>query len=249
MKKKQRKLKLSCLKTGVYPTVSPLNYNDPFDSHLKITNKLITLLFNQHMQNPKFADIYNKKTKQEKKELKKELYGIIRQNKESIKDDLFILKNSQRSLCFSELKDSILMWSHYGKSHTGFCVEYNMKQLNEYETRYIFPVFYSDEMYDLSEQLYDINLGKSTKSMTAFLFSLIKYEGWSYEKEWRLFNLSDINNNSIKLPMIKSIYLGNNISKNDENDLIDIAKNRNYSVYQTTLHNEKFSLEFKKVDI
>lgn len=34
--------------------------------------------------------------------------------------------NKQFALtCFSKISNSILMWSHYGNKHTGFCVEYN----------------------------------------------------------------------------------------------------------------------------
>lgn len=49
--------------------------------------------------------------------------------------------------CFSERKDSLLMWSHYANSHKGFCVEYDLKLLH----------FISEDSYhyDDEEEYYD----------------------------------------------------------------------------------------------
>jgi len=36
-----------------------------------------------------------------------------------------LVKEKLRICCFSEVPDSILMWSHYAKHHQGFCIEYD----------------------------------------------------------------------------------------------------------------------------
>ena len=36
-------------------------------------------------------------------------------------------KETLRISCFSSRLDSIVMWSHYASNHTGYCVEYNLK--------------------------------------------------------------------------------------------------------------------------
>jgi len=48
-------------------------------------------------------------------------------------------------VCLNEKKDNILMWSHYAKNHTGFCIEYDHKSLvsGAPRLRLLYPVFYT----------------------------------------------------------------------------------------------------------
>ena len=39
------------------------------------------------------------------------------------------IKREFRVLCFSELNDSMLMWSHYSHNHAGFCIEYKFQNI------------------------------------------------------------------------------------------------------------------------
>lgn len=58
--------------------------------------------------------------------------------------------------CFSEDYGSILMWSHYAKEHTGFCVQYDLKSLgyNNHLTRNLFPVIYCNTIFNIDEYIY-----------------------------------------------------------------------------------------------
>ena len=72
--------------------------------------------------------------------------------------DLGLIK-SIHVACFSETKESILMWSHYADNHKGFCVEYDFKELgisNPF-ARFIFPVIYTDTIFDMKDYLPDSN--------------------------------------------------------------------------------------------
>ena len=58
-------------------------------------------------------------------------------------------------LCFSEIIDSILMWSHYSYNHTGFALGYDLRSLllpND-KNLGLFPVIYSDKRYNAEEFL------------------------------------------------------------------------------------------------
>lgn len=92
--------------------------------------------------------------------------------------------------CFSSENDSVLMWSHYAKSNTGICIEYNFNNLpvNHLLTKSIFPVCYSDSPVVLSDLLDDENQTQFTYPLeTAVLcVALNKATVWSYENEWRL---------------------------------------------------------------
>lgn len=92
--------------------------------------------------------------------------------------------------CFSSENDSVLMWSHYAKSNTGICVEYNFNNLpvNHLLTKSIFPVRYTDSPVVLSDLLDDENQKTFTYPLeTAVLCAALnKAAVWSYESEWRL---------------------------------------------------------------
>ncbi len=75
------------------------------------------------------------------------------------------------SLC--EHPDDILMWSHYGASHTGLCLEFSSEQLPLAPE----PVVYAPEFPIIS-------FTDSAKSQAAIL--LTKAAHWCYEKEWRI---------------------------------------------------------------
>ena len=92
------------------------------------------------------------------------------------------VKELLRVACFSEINDSILMWSHYAQNHKGFCIEYD---LSDWDCKdHLKPVQYVDERHYIRSNFADNlppNAGREI--MDAALF---KSAEWSYEKEWRL---------------------------------------------------------------
>jgi len=77
--------------------------------------------------------------------------------------------------CFSRLRDSILMWSHYGDRHRGICLGFDVHGDMPYE------VTYTDDVAALQR-------GGYSKTEEFFRRSIAtKYRGWSYEQEWRVF--------------------------------------------------------------
>lgn len=84
--------------------------------------------------------------------------------------------------CLSEVPDSLLMWAHYARSHTGFVVEFDAlhpsfheQKSAEDDLRHIRRVYYRDSRPSapLSE-------------MSAIELFLVKSSHWSYEREWRI---------------------------------------------------------------
>lgn len=93
--------------------------------------------------------------------------------------------------CFSLENNSILMWSHYSKSNTGICVEYDFNTLPERRHKLknsIFPVQYTNSPIYLSDLLDDEykNIFKYHIEAAVLCSALNKSNVWSYEKEWRL---------------------------------------------------------------
>lgn len=120
---------------------------------------------------------------------------------------LCVAKNN-KFLCSSK---SVLMWSHYASSHTGFCVEFNenlLKDKNQFE---FVPrrIHYDDVLPDkLSINDYD---HLSYKDKETILFW--KSKEWKYEKEFRLC-YKDHNQCYVSIPpkSINAIYCGCNMN-------------------------------------
>jgi hypothetical protein len=77
-------------------------------------------------------------------------------------------------LCFSRNWDNLLLWSHYGASHTGLCLGFDL----------------SDELAEDAEVLYQPGMLKIERPATRELASRLlrtKHECWSYEQETRSF--------------------------------------------------------------
>lgn len=72
------------------------------------------------------------------------------------------LKSSYKICSLSERVDSVLMWSHYGADHTGFAMEYDFTRLhrNELPTLTLWPVAYTDKLFDITHILRAHRQGK-----------------------------------------------------------------------------------------
>lgn len=130
------------------------------------------------------------------------------------------------SLC--EVCDSLLMWAHYGASHTGFVVEFdpthpsfNTRRSDDDEFGYLRQVVYRDAR--LSANLVDLD------GMEMFL---VKSKEWAYEHEWRILRplkdatkIFEVNGKQIHLfelpyAAIKAVIFGSRASP----DLISQAR-------------------------
>lgn len=128
------------------------------------------------------------------------------------------------------------LWKNYTKDSTGYCVEYEM---DDYEfNNLLFPVDYVEERQtNLVVQLVKSFIGEmitqlsnnqlqADKSSYLKLFTT-KNTIWNYQKEWRL--LGDANT-KLKAPKIKTIYLGKNVSKENEEKINKLAKQNSYEI-------------------
>lgn len=86
------------------------------------------------------------------------------------------------ALCLSEVPDSLLMWSHYAASHTGFVVEFNAHHPHFHERR-----SEEDEFRHLRRVVYrDSRPSAPLSEMEGTEFFLVKSGHWAYEREWRI---------------------------------------------------------------
>lgn len=161
----------------------PRKFNDPYDCAFMLTNFHVDNKFiNQILSDDPngFKKAYNLTKKQltklkKSQDVIKDLIRIIakKNNLEHKNDpktlreisndyekqyremklDVNELKGYLGVVCFSEQYDSILMWSHYAKEHTGFCVQYDFKSLgyDSHLTRLLFPIIYTNKIFPIDD--------------------------------------------------------------------------------------------------
>lgn len=92
--------------------------------------------------------------------------------------------------CFSERKDSLLMWAYYANNYQGYCVEFD---------------FSSDDL--LKNNLHKVQYSRCFKNQIGtFDNYFIKAECWQHEQEWRI--AVETKNDFLPTSAIKSIYIG-----------------------------------------
>ncbi|MEZ8574212.1 DUF2971 domain-containing protein [Vibrio splendidus] len=117
-------------------------------------------------------------------------------------------------LSLSESGDNTTMWSHYGSSHSGLCIGYNMEVLAK---RYplqklLHKVNYEPALeisfnpfYKYAECCCGNDQDGYRKVATEML--TVKSDDWKYESEWRIIN-GGIGNFDLGNEAIESIYFG-----------------------------------------
>lgn len=247
----------------VFPA-APETFNDPYDCDFLLEDTFIDsraarLIFTDTLSS-RFALSETEKenilySKDLEKALKavlwEHLHALSRGMAKRLMDDLRQkfkeAKELLRVVCFSEDNSSILMWSHYARNHTGFCIEYDM---NSWDCkRHVKPVIYSDERHYVPGNFADNptpNAGRSF--MDAALFKSFE---WSYEKEWRLvMSRIDLIHPQFKglkpacflKDYITAVYLGAKCSDNYRKQVCEHFKNTNVKVYQMEMQTASYKL-------
>ena len=185
---------------------------------------------------------YEKHLEINKKHLDYPIKKIINQRKEEV-----------YLTCFSKTNTINPMWAHYAYNHTGICIEYNIKDLNEeYILNWCYPVKYEDN-YDYTKELMNI---KDNGNKLLHETLLKKSTEWEYEKEWRILIDYDIQLNGLikkgtdyflKLPKPQAIYLGINISKENREKILKICEAREISAYQMEINRKNHQLKTKDI--
>lgn len=87
-------------------------------------------------------------------------------------------------LCFSRNWDNLLLWSHYGASHTGICLGFDISN-GDPGANFDMDVLYQPNLLQIQSPG-DVNLDLANRLLRT------KHESWSYEQEVRmLVNLND----------------------------------------------------------
>lgn len=209
---------------------NPNDFNDPYDCEIYVNEDTIV----DQIATPEIRELLLN--------IKEFMY---KSNEVILKTINPFYKNSLKVCSFSEVNDSILMWSHYASNHSGFCIEYDIKSLTIEDdvTQNLFPVIYTSDIFDATEYMIESHKKSDSNDKYMTLSTIYKANIWSYEKEWRLV-LNDNHSDFFKMPKPKAIYLGSKISDSNKEKILAICEKKDIDVYQMSMEISKF--EFKK---
>ena len=129
----------------------------------------------------------------------------------------------------AENKDIEYMWNNYAANSSGYCVEYD---LEDYDlSNNILPVIYEDNRETniiiqlvgsfIGQMITSFSNGEIQADSSQYIrLFLTKYHKWEYQKEWRYIGEA---NGKPKAPKIKTIFLGKNVTNDNEMKMREYA--------------------------
>jgi hypothetical protein len=245
----KREFHSDCLLKNMLFFSSPKNMNDPFDFKIPPNFSLL----NSDETINQYIDICVSKFTKEQiaqmgglEHLRKSKFNDFEGNPPKAQADyesLFypIVEKHFGVLCFSQIWNNVLMWSHYADNHSGFCLGFEKQSmLEEFKFGSQGPVHY--------DEFPNINPLHSNELNTALIQSFYKAPGWAYEKEFRIIKLEYPEELSHKERLhiysdhcLKEIILGLIIDDTDKTEIIKIGLEKQVPVYQI----EKVPLSFE----
>jgi hypothetical protein len=178
-------------------------FNDPFDCSIPFSLGEISAddydtlyaLFRSAAPDKKKADSKYLSKGKPNDLLKKEVA-------EGVRKASTVVEAHQRGVaCFAERLDDILMWSHYGDGHRGFCLEFDTK-FDPFQKAH--QVIYSDSYPVLNPA--DVLLRRTHDAAVQLLTR--KSSHWCYEREWRVIHKEGDKEYGVDVSALTGIYFG-----------------------------------------
>lgn len=263
------------LKSSKIWLASPDSYNDPYDCLLRFSESSMASAFERGLIDP-FVTGYKldipldkiNEAKQSSTPLETLIRSISEIGKpganpkqmaefsskmvhkyvESTSEVMHAWRSVMKVCSFSGVNDSILMWSHYGSDHQGFCVEYDLATFDSDDAflKNLYPIIYSHQLFDLTPWAEKLVTGEREDLTTVFplLAVLQKFEGWAYEKEWRYvsFQENPTPDRARQMPLPTKVFLGAKAPHSTTRELLAICEDKDIAAWQMRMSNDKYEL-------
>ncbi|MEI2830053.1 DUF2971 domain-containing protein [Pseudomonas mosselii] len=177
-------------------------------------------------------------------------HNVMSERHEAMKAEMVVgmnerIRSSYKICSLTERLDSLPLWAHYADNHQGFAMEYDFKSLpfEDMMSLMLWPVRYAG-VFNAVDMLRGVRPGMDFNNLFALVAALHKSPDWAYEQEWRLV-LPDGGSGparNFKAPL-KAVYLGTNISSDDEQLVRDSARVANVPVFKMRLVPHQFKME------
>lgn len=154
----------------------------------------------------------------------------------------------------SELRDNKVMWSLYGKKYKGYCIEYDIPKTKQV-IQNLCPVIYTKKNNNrFIEKILEYSMAAFMRSVTdgnmsgnigaAMELFCTKDKDWSYQREWRLIGGAADHFNGF---VIKNIYLGFKVTKNNESKMKTFAKKYGFGLFKMNPPNGDKKIKYTKL--
>lgn len=164
-----------------------------------------------------------------------------------------------RVFSISEVKDSVLMWSHYADYHTGVVFELGVLPDIDNPLCVADPIVYVHKppVFHTAEEWINEILGSEMIDQNKLYWQYARAKGdiWSYEREWRVWDLlpeakSNLYSDyPLKDKELQQVYFGCRIKEQDKAEIISLSKNVNSQVlfFQAKKLSDIYGLEFVEI--
>ena len=145
-----------------------------------------------------------------------------------------------------------LLWAHYGNSHQGFCIEYELdlliqglinetdwlKSTGRINNTFHFEIKYTDQVPEMNP--YDMSSINDKINYIEKLYGW-KSKRWEYEKELRIISPT-IGAQSYNQSSVKAIHFGLRMNDNQKKEVMQSLKGRDITYYQLELEGSSYEL-------
>lgn len=176
------------------------------------------------------------------------LFNASERDVEGLGDALLGFTNRRHRVGIFALSKTVLnelLWAHYGDSHSGFCIEYDMDVLlrkRGHHGRYQIDVSYAKGPASVSIRDPFIN---DDQKIFQKVFG-VKSIAWKYEEEVRI-----VSDNSGKVYYgfegVKSIYFGLRMPEESKKRLMEVLKGRGIRYYQMHQSKSSYTLSYEEI--
>lgn len=226
----------------------PSGFNDPYDcavspSVKEPSDREVERIRNYYLEKADFPE--NVRTQFERLDVADLRDMLLRQGQSALDKAVKEFSSKRGITCFSERKDSLLMWGHYGGRFKGFCLEFRTDSLlltKALKVRYakempqvdLIPLLCSDDE-DSDAAVTDLYCTKALD--------------WHYEKEWRCIHDKAGTLYTYPAEALTGIFIGPDAAFASFEILALIIMNQNPSVqlWQGRRSKSEFSVEFEPV--
>lgn len=207
-------------------------FNDPFES-------AITILSNYTPQQYYESFIFGGMTPEVSKELTRQIVCGIIDGETLLKQLTIDVISSVGYYCMTTKPDNLLMWAHYGDSHKGVCLKFDI--LEDLDT-FLVPV-----PVDYNEQYIDFNM------LNSDLLSVLRRKSpeWKYEDEYRIIKTDYQGLWEIKPECLVEIIFGCRTCEEDKNEIKKLAALSGFTnvrFAEAKIKGDSYGLEIREED-
>jgi hypothetical protein len=224
---------------------NPKDFNDPFDCNFDIPSGLTIKDIDGNSNLFDFGILSGKTLKA----YFPNFLDTFKKNPDKIDESInHFTKNALAKsgiCCFSKSEDNLLLWSHYGDSHKGICLKFDLSEDKIFED----PTKEENSTISLVE--YDkIDKNLNHKSINKVLTNIVflKSVHWKYEEEIRLVTMKK---GKLKFnpKILKEIIFGCKVDNQIIEDIMGMTKDRypNIEYYKAKKVDRELKLEFDKL--